>query len=408
MDLHIPEVFGFLYEGRARYRAAFGGRGSGKSHAFATASLIRAYQRPTRVLCCREVQNSIKDSVKRLLDDKLRDLGLQDFFESTEKEIRGTNGSLFIFAGLRTNPDTVKSTEGLDLAWVEEANTVSNRSLELLLPTVRKPNSEVWFSWNPRYPTDPVDAMFRGETPPPRSLMVQVNWKDNPWFPEVLLPDLEWDRSRDPEKYAHVWMGAYLRNSEARVFRNWRVGTLEIPEDARPYFGADWGFAIDPTVLVRCWIWARTLYVDREIYRIGVDIDKLPNLFRGINDVRISNVEKWPVTADSARPETIAYMRKHGFDKIESARKGPSSVDDGIEFLKSYDIVVHPDCMHAIDEFTMYSYKTDKLTDQILPELEDKSNHVIDALRYSIEKVRRPIIPIIAPIYVGTPRHNPW
>lgn len=391
MELNTPAAFGFLFEGDARYRAAYGGRGSGKSHTFATGCVLRAYQRPTRILCCREVQNSIKDSVKRLLDDKIAELGFGKFFESTEREIRGPRGSLIIFAGLRTNPDTVKSTEGIDIAWVEEANTVSNRSLELLIPTVRQPNSEIWFTWNPRYPTDPVDALLRSDDPPPRSIVREVGYDDNPWFPEVLRESMEWDRAHDPEKYAHVWNGAYLRNSEARVFRDWRIGTLEIPKQARPYFGADWGFAIDPTALVRCWIWDRTLYIDREIYRIGCEIDRLPDLFRGINDDLIPDVTRWPIIADSARPDTISYMQRHGFPRVESAKKGAASVNDGIEFMKSYEIVIHPDCRHAADEFTMYSYKTDKQTDEILPELEDGHEHVIDSCRYALEKVRRPI-----------------
>lgn len=409
MKVDIPEAFAFLYEGEARYRASYGGRGSAKSHSFATAVILKAAQKPTRVLCCREIQNSIKDSVKRLLDDKIDKYGLRQFFsDSTEKEIRGANGSLFIFAGLRTNPDTVKSTEGIDIAWVEEANTVSKRSLELLVPTVRKENSEIWFTWNPRYDTDPVDAMFRAGDPPPRSIIKKVNWYDNPWFPEVLRDDLEWDRARDPEKYAHVWLGEYLRNSEARVFRNWSIGHMDIPQDCRPYFGADWGFAVDPTVLVRCWVVNRNLFIDREIYRVGCEIDRTPELFRLINDNRIPDASEWPITADSARPETIAYMRSHGFPRMEAARKGPNSVYDGIEFLKSYDIIVHPDCRHVADELTLCSYKTDKLTGQILPEVEDKHNHTIDALRYAVEKARVPQVRIVVPIVTGVTRHNPF
>jgi phage terminase large subunit len=390
MDLKIPDAFGFLFEGEARYRAAYGGRGSAKSHTFATASLVRAYQRPIRVLCCREVQNSIKDSVKRLLDDKIAELGLQGFFDQKEKEILGQNGSLFIFAGLRTNPDTVKSTEGIDLAWVEEANTVSNRSLELLIPTVRRPGSEIWFTWNPRFPTDPVDAMFRGGNPPPKAIVREVSLDDNPWFPDVLREDMEWDRARNPEKYAHVWRGAYLSKSEARVFHNWRIGTCEPPAGCRPYFGADWGFANDPSVLIRCWAWGRTLYVDREIYRVGCEIDLLPELFLGMNDTSTPDVTRWPIFADCARPETISYMARHGYPCIEAARKGPASVEDGVEFLKSYDIIISPECRHTIDEFTMYAYKTDKLTDEILPLLDDRANHCIDACRYALEKIRRP------------------
>lgn len=384
--VQIPAPFKALFAPK-RYAAYYGGRGGAKSHAFASALVIKAAQKPMRILCCREVQRSIRDSVKRLLDDKIEAHGLSSFYESIDAEIRGRNGSLFVFAGLRTNPDSVKSMEGIDLAWVEEANTVSKRSLELLVPTIRKPDSEIWFSWNPRYPDDPVDAMFRGGQPPPRAVVERVNWSENPWFPDVLREEMDWDRRRDPEKYAHVWMGEYLRNSEARVFRNWRVGSVDdfAPnDDTRFYYGADWGFSVDPTVLVRCYIEGRTLYVDREIHRIGLEIDRTPAEFD-----KMPGARQWPIMADSARPETISYMQRHGFPNIRSAKKGAGSVEDGIEFLKNHDIVVHPDCRHTIDELTMYSWKTDKLTGEVLPQLEDKKNHVVDALRYAVEGLRR-------------------
>jgi phage terminase large subunit len=383
--IRMPEAFDFLFEGEARYRAAYGGRGSAKSHSFATALVIKARERPMRILCAREVQKSIRDSVKRLLDDKIEECGFGQHYESIDTEIRGSNGSLIVFAGLRTNPDAVKSMEGFDIAWVEEANRVSQRSLELLVPTIRKPGSEIWFTWNPDQPTDPVDVMFRSEGgPPPRSIVRAVNYDANPWFPEVLRADMEWDRRRDPEKYAHVWLGEYLRNSEARVFKNWKVEEFETPEDARFYFGADWGFSVDPTVLVRCFMVGRTLFVDQEAYRVGVEIDRTPALFE-----TIPGSKRWPITADSARPETISYMRRHGFPNITPAQKGAGSVEDGIEFMKSYDIVVHPRCRHTSDELTFYSWKTDPLTGDILPVPADKHNHVIDALRYAVEGLRR-------------------
>lgn len=373
-----------------RYRAAFGGRGSGKSHAFATALVIKARMSPIRVLCAREIQKSIKDSVKRLLDDKIKELGFGSFFRSTDTEIKGTNGSHFVFAGLRTNVDSIKSLEGIDVAWVEEATTVSQASLTNLTPTIRKPGSEIWFTWNPRHQNDPVDAMFRLPSgAPPRSLVHRVNWDANPFFPDVLREDMEWDRSRDPDKYAHIWLGEYRRNSEARVFHNWRAEAFETPADARFYFGADWGFSIDPTVLVRCYIDGRTLYVDREAYKVGCPVDRTPALFDAIDPESPGMARQWPIKADSARPETIDYMQRHGYPKITKALKGPNSVMDGIEFLKSYDIIVHPRCKHTIDELTLYSWKTDPLTDEVLPDLEDKKNHVIDALRYALEGVRR-------------------
>lgn len=380
-SVQLPEVFADLWK-PARYKAFYGGRGSAKSHSFAQALVIQAAQGPKRVLCAREIQRSIKDSVKRLLDDKIEAAGLSGFYTSTETEIRGANGSLFVFAGLRTNADSIKSLEGIDIAWVEEANTVSQASLDTLVPTIRKPGSELWFSWNPRYPTDPVDVMFRhGE--PPNSIVKPVNWDQNPWFPEVLRQEMEWDRSRNPDKYAHVWLGEYSRNSEARVFRNWRVEDFDTPRDTDFRFGADWGFSVDPTVLVRCWLKGRTLYVDQEAYQVGCEIDNTPKLFDTIEGAR-----KWVITADSARPETVSYMRRQGF-RIFPAIKGQGSLEDGIEFLKSFDIVVHPRCKHTADELAMYSYKQDPLTNEILPVLEDKNNHVIDALRYALEALRR-------------------
>jgi phage terminase large subunit len=387
----LPEAFSFLWDEKAddglpvRYRAAHGGRGSAKSHSFAQGLILKAAERPLRIGCFREIQKSIRDSVKRLLDDKIRESGLSSAFVSTDTEIRGHNGSLFIFGGLRTNPDAVKSTEGLDIAAVFEANKVSQRSLDLLIPTVRKQGSELWFEWNPESPDDPVDAMFRGEGgAPPGSIVREVNWDQNPFFPEVLKQELEWDRKRDPDKYQHIWKGGYLRNSEARVFRNWVVEEFDAPPGAIFRQGADWGFSVDPSVLVRCYIDGKRLYVDHEAYMVGCEIDQLPDLFDRVPDSR-----KWFVTADSARPETISYMRRHWSQKINPAIKGAGSIQDGIEFLKSYDIVVHPRCVHTIDELTLYSYKTDPLTGQVMPLLEDKKNHVIDALRYACEGARK-------------------
>ena len=393
LSIQLPNSFAFLFADKAddglpvRYRAPHGGRGSAKSHSFATALLLKATQAPLRIGCFREIQKSIRDSVKRLLDDKIRDCGLQDEFESTDTEIRGKNGSLFIFGGLRTNPDAVKSTEGIDIAVVFEANRVSQRSWDLLIPTVRKPGSEIWAEWNPEHETDPVDQLFRGEGgAPPGSIIRQVNWVDNPFFPDVLKQELEWDLNRDPEKYQHIWMGGYVRNSEARVFRNWRIEEFERPAGTVYRLGADWGFSIDPSVLVRCSIEGKLIYIDYEAYQIGCEINNLPELF-----MTVPEAEKWQITADSARPETISYMQKHGFPRIHSAVKGARSLEEGIEFLRGFDIVVHPRCTHTIDELTMYSYKRDPLTGAVVPLLEDKNNHVIDALRYACEGARRTV-----------------
>ena len=378
----------------ARYKGAHGGRGSGKSHFFAEKLVAKANsQLGLRAVCLREVQKSLKNSVKLLVEDKIRKFGLSDRFEILEAEIRTPGGGVIIFQGMQNHTaDSIKSLEGFDVAWVEEAQSLSQRSLDLLRPTIRKPGSELWFSWNPNKPTDPVDVLLRGEAPPSDAVVVEVNWDANPWLPDELKSDLEDDRRRDPDKFQHVWQGHYSLNSEARIFRNWVVEPFDTPADAIHRFGADWGFAVDPTVLVRCHIEGRKLYVDAEAWQVGCEIDHTPKLFDTIPGSR-----KFLIRADGARPETVSYMRRQGF-KITQALKGKGSVEDGIEFLRSFDIVVHPRCKKVAEELTLYSYKTDPQTGEILPMLEDKNNHTIDALRYALEELRRTgFKPTVAP-----------
>lgn len=371
----------------ARYKGAWGGRGSGKSHYFAE-MLIEAHilDPNTSSVCVREIQKSLAQSVKRLLELKIHDLGVGDLFEIQEFVIKRRNGSgLILFQGMQNHTnDSIKSLEGFDRAWVEEAQSISQRSLDMLRPTIRKPGSELWFSWNPNAATDPIDQLLRGDNAPPGAVVVKVNWNDNPWFPEVLRKEMEFDRARDLDKFAHVWGGEYLTRSNARVFRNWRVDEFEAPANAMFRFGADWGFATDPTVLIRCYVEGRTLYIDHEAYQVGCEIVDTPDLF-----LTVPEAEKWPIVADSSRPETISHMKRNGFPKIMGAVKGPRSVEEGVEFLKSHDIVVHPRCQHVVDELTHYAYKTDPATNAVLPILEDKHNHLIDALRYALEGVRR-------------------
>jgi phage terminase large subunit len=355
-------------------------------------------------VCVREVQKSLAQSVKRLIEQKIEALGVGAYFEVQESVIKSRHGNgRIIFMGMQNHTaDSIKSLEGYDCAWVEEAQSLSQKSLDLLRPTIRKPGSELWFTWNPSDPKDPVDALLRSATPPPDAVVVEVNYEDNPWFPDVLRDEMEYDKRRDPDKWQHIWRGGYSANSEARVFRNWRVEEFEAPRDATLRFGADWGYAVDPTVLVRCHVIGRTLYVDYEAWRIGCEIVDTPTLF-----LTVPEAEKWPIVADGSRPETIAHMRKHGFPKIMAAVKGPGSVEDGIEWLKSHDIVVHPRCEHVISELQSYRWKVDEKTDTVLPVLVDKDNHTIDALRYACESARR--APAKAPVsVVPLPTYSRW
>lgn len=397
VEIELPDWSECLWRKDARHIALWGGRGAAKSRSIGSALILQAAEQHERVLCGREIQNSIKDSVKRLLDDEIDRCGLGHLFASTEREIRGPNDSLFIFAGLRGNATGIKSYEGLTKAWIEEAQAVSQSSIDTLEPTIRAPGSQLVWSWNPDLETDPVDAMFRGNNtllagysgpawpgPPPRSVVVNVNYDANPWFPADLREKMEWDRSRDIDKYNHIWLGQYRRNSEARVFRNWLVEAFDAPAGVEFRLGADFGFSIDPSCALRCYIVGNQLFVDHEAWGLGVEIVNLPKLFMSIPEA-----EKWWMTADSSRPETISHLRNNGFPRIASAVKGKRSLEEGVEWLKSFDIVVHPRCERLIAELTLYSYKVDSLTGQVTSVLGDKDNHMIDALRYATEGARR-------------------
>lgn len=402
LDIPTPRAFLPLL-GKQRFQGAKGGRGGAKSRFFADLLVEDMISQHTRAACVREVQNSIKDSVKQLIEDSIRRFGVSHRFKITEREIVcPSTDSLAIFRGLQNHTATsIKSLEGFNRPWYEEAQSLTKRSLELAIPTFRTPGTQQRFSWNPDLPTDPVDTFFRENKDDPDFVCVEVNYPDNPWFPEDLRKDMERDRQRDPDKYGHIWLGGYRKNSESRVFRNWKTESFEPAPGTQFYLGADWGFSIDPTVCVMCYIIGRTLYVWREVYEHQCGIDRRPALFDKIDPEWTaarakdpnwkSLARRLPITADSSEPQTIDYMQRNGFPRMRPAIKGPNSVEEGVTFLQSYDIVVHPQCRHVVDEMTMYSHKVDKKTGEISSELEDKKNHCVDSLRYALENVRRAV-----------------
>lgn len=418
IETNMARVFAPL-EQPGRYIGAHGGRGSAKSHYFAEKLVRKCVRSPgTHAVCIREVQKSLAQSAKRTIEGKIQALGVGPLFDVQKAEIKTPGGGLIIFQGMQNHTaDSIKSLEGYDVAWVEEAQTLSQTSLRLLRPTLRKPGSELWFSWNPKDATDPVDDFLRGNSPdalkakaagswepPPRAHIIQANWQDNPWFSETeLVADKDYDFKRDRDMYAHVWGGEYEKNSQARVFKNWKVEYFDPPpSNTILYGGADWGFSQDPTVGLICFIVGRTLYFWREVWEIGCDIDRTPALFDRLDPTwtpaRRKQEPNWrslgqrtPFIADSARPETISYMQKHGYTQMQSAIKGPGSIEEGVEFLKAHDIIIHPDCVHTAQEFEHYSFKIDPHTDEITNALEDKKNHTIDSARYAVENVRRAV-----------------
>lgn len=369
----------------ARYKGAHGGRGSAKSNFFADLWLSENVGQKYDFVCLRETLKSLEFSVKKLFESKIIAHNAGAYFDVQDRRILTKHGGVTIFEGMQNHTaDSIKSLDGFDRAFFEEAQNASDKSLTLLRPTIRKPGSQLWFAWNPDLATDPVDVLLRGPELPPDSIVVEANYMDNPWLPDELRDEMEFDKRRDPDKYAHVWLGKYRSNSSARVFRNWVIEEFERPKGTVFRYGADWGFSIDPSVLVRCSIDGHRLYIDYEAYQVGCEIVNLPELFMSVPES-----EKWPITADSARPETISHMQKNGFPRMHAAIKGARSLEEGVEFLRSFEIVVHPRCVRTIDELTLYSYKSDPLTGEIIPVLADKDNHVIDSLRYACEGARR-------------------
>lgn len=383
LNLKTPEAFGFLHDpplGQMRYRVSYGGRGSAKSWQFARALLIHGLSAPLRILCAREYQTSIRDSVHRVLADQIEMLGLSAFYTVQEASITGANGTEFLFKGLRRDTAQIKSTEGIDLAWVEEAEAVSDASWRTLIPTIRKEGSEIWVTFNPALADDPTYQRFVLK-PPERALVRKVSYQDNPWFPAVLREEAEALRRNDPEAYAHVWGGEPWARSDAQVLAGkWEVAEFA-PDPAwgDPLFGADWGFASDPTVLVKCWVRDRRLWIEYDAGQPQLDTDGIVRTFDTVPDSR-----RYVIRGDSARPETIAELSKRGF-RLIAAPKWAGSVEDGIQHLRSYDrIIIHPRCKRTVEEARLWRYKTDARTDDVLPKLVDAHNHVWDAVRYAL------------------------
>jgi len=369
----------------SRYKVAEGGRGGGRSWSVALMLIVMGMEHPLRILCTREYQRSIQDSVHRTLKDMIEANGLDTFYTVERSHIYGANGTEFVFMGLRHNPSEIKSTEGIDICWVEEAHNVSAESWDYLIPTVRKEGSEIWVTLNA---VDEDAATWQRFVvhPPPNSIHVHTTVYDNEFAPQVLLDAAEWDRQNNPDKYEWVWLGKPRRISEAAILAGkMRVADFDTPDDARFYHGVDFGFANDPLAVVRAFVLGNTLYVDADAGGVGVEIQQHPAVIDSVPTAR-----KWRIYGDAARPEVIRYLQREGYN-IAAAKKWKGSVEAGIEYLRSFDeIVVHSDCHCVAEEMRNYSYKVDRSTGEVLPIVVDAHNHWIDALRYALsERIRQ-------------------
>lgn len=381
VDVHLGQKYLDLFK-PSRHKAYYGGRGGAKSHAFATALVILASRHSLRIVCARQFQNSIRDSVKELLENKIKAMGLEDQFKILEREIEHhKTGSRFTFIGLDRNPDSAKSLEGADICWVEEARTISQRSLEILIPTIRKPGSEIWWSWNPEFREDPVDEYFRGGLLPPDTIIHYVGIEDNPWFFHTALPDEMFHMKQgNPKRYQHIWLGGYDDDYEGRIFQNVSIGRVDIPDHVAPRYGMDFGFGSHPSAVVRVYLIedTKTIYIAGEAFG-RLPLRDLPDMIHGV-----TLHEDDYVKADSADPGTIDHLQSEGIN-MAGAVKGPGSIRTGINFIQGYHVVIDPDCENMREEARLYSWQQDRITKKRLSVPVDAHNHGWDAVRYALE-----------------------
>lgn len=368
----------------ARYKGIKGGRGSGKSH-FAAELLVEEHimNPDQKTVCIREIQKSLKFSSKSLIESKIKALGVSHMFEVLNTEIRRIGGDgIIIFQGLQDHTaDSIKSLEGFDRAWCEESQSLSARSIQLLRPTIRKDGSQLWFTWNPDQSTDAIEQLLV-ESTPDNAIVIHVNYDQNPFIPDTLLEEMEHDRLNNPDTFDHVWNGGYNVISERQIFNGkWTVDEFEPSEfwDG-PYCGLDFGFSQDPTAAVECYIHGERLYIYREAGKRKLELDDTAAFI----DAKMPGFSNHTVRGDSARPESISYLQRHGMPRIEGVKKWAGSVEDGIEFLKSFkQIVIHVQCQAMQQEARLYSYDVNKAGD-ILPKVKDAHNHYWDAVRYAL------------------------
>jgi phage terminase large subunit len=394
MQVKVAEAFDFLYS-PARYKVTYGGRGGAKSVQYADALLVKCQIGWERILCTREFQSSIADSVYRLLVDRIAYHGWEAKFAVTlNRIINKATGAEFLFKGLRYNINEIKSTEGVTIVWVEESQSVSKESWDVLIPTIRREGSEIWVSFNTGEVDDPTYQRFVMNTPP-NAVVKKVSYLDNPYFPAVLEQERAYCQKVDPDAYDNIWEGNPKEITNACIFKGkYSVRSFETPENARFYFGSDFGFSQDPLTLVRCFPLDNKLYVDQESWGVGVELNEIPEFYDSVPESR-----NWTIRADDSRPETISYLKNKGFQIIgapkswkndDSKANKDGSVKEGIAYLRQYEeIVIHERCKHTADEFKFYAYKVDKLTGEVLPIILDAWNHCIDAIRYALQPLIR-------------------
>ena len=375
-EMIIPIEFKRLFDTDWREAAVYGGRYSLKSHTVARVLLIKARQSKIRAACFREFQNSIADSSYQLLVELIKEYNLGDFQITNNSIINTLNGSDFIFKGLWNNEQSIKSIEGIDIAWVEEAQTVSEKSLEVLTPTVRKNNSQIIYTYNRLLEEDPVHKRLVLEGRP-NTLIINVNYDialKYGMMPEVIRLEIEDDKKKRPELYRHKWLGE-PHNIERKIYKDWQI-IDEIPHEARlERYGLDFGYSNDPTSIVAIYKYNGGFIFDEICYQKGLSNKQIADIL--INSPRAL------VVADSSEPKSIDELKLYGVNVLPSL-KGQGSVNKGIQFIQDQRISITKRSVNGLKEYRNYLWKVDK-EGRIINTPEDTFNHFCDAIRYGLD-----------------------
>lgn len=392
--IEIPVEYKELFAPWWREAAVYGGRYSLKSHTVARFLLIKARMEKTRVACFREFQNSIAESSHQLLKELILQYKLKEFEVTNNSIINRLNGSDFIFKGLYNNEQSIKSIEGIDKAWVEEAQTVSNESLEVLTPTVRKEGSQIIYTYNRLLEDDPVHQRLVVEGRP-NTLIINANYDialKYKMMPEVIRLEMEDDKLKRPALYAHKWLGE-PNSLERKIYKNWEL-IDEIPHEARLYRrGVDFGYTVDPTVIVAIYEYNGGFIIDEELYQKGLSNKSIADFIK-------NKEEQCLVIADSAEPKSIDEIRNYGVN-ILGATKGAGSVEQGIQFVQDQKISLTKRSEKTKKAYGRYFWMTDREGRTVnTPEdaIHEWSNPM-DAIRYAFNGARVKLDKVVDPIF---------
>jgi phage terminase large subunit len=380
--MQIPEEYQRLFDRDWREAAVYGGRYSLKSHTVARFLLIRARQEKIRVACFREFQNSIAESSHQLLSDLIKQYELTDFEITNNSIINRITQSDFVFKGLYLNEQSIKSIEGIDIAWVEEAQTVTKKSLEVLTPTVRKPGSQIIYTYNRLLEDDPVHQRLVVEGRPD-TLIINTNYDiaiKYKMIPDVILKEIEDDKKNRPALYKHKWLGE-PNNLELKIYKDWNF-IDEIPHEARLIRrGLDFGYSVDPSCLVDIYEYNGGFIIDEKLYQKGLSNKSIADFIRALPQSQTQ------VIADSAEPKSIDEIYSYGVN-ITPAIKGPGSVYQGIQYVQAQKISLTNRSINTRKAYNNYMFKTDndgKIRQDPDDTIHEWSNSM-DAIRYGFSE----------------------